>query len=163
MMLRRASHWRVYPLTSGYLQLVDAGKLTLDTNMRELFPPLDAAASQIIKDFDEAGKPIMEKNHAPVTLGQMLNQTSGFGMEFGDKVSSWKKVSEKGTGFVNSCKVVRRPSSTALRSAPPPYASAQGALCGRSDSTSPLLCAQLALTPGQPRAHTPLLRSGNRL
>ncbi len=94
-------------LTSGYLQLVDAGKLTLETDMRGVFPPLDVAASQIITGFDESGRPVMERNEAPVTLGQMLNQTSGFGMEFGDKVSRWKKVAEKGTGFVNSCKVVR--------------------------------------------------------
>ncbi|BEJ13888.1 hypothetical protein CspHIS471_0310620 [Cutaneotrichosporon sp. HIS471] len=87
-----------------YLQLVDEGKLTLDTNMRSLFPPLDVATSQIIKGFDE-GKPIMESNDTPVTLGQMLNQTSGFGMEFGDKVPLWKKVADKGTGFVNSCKI----------------------------------------------------------
>ncbi|KLT44536.1 beta-lactamase/transpeptidase-like protein, partial [Cutaneotrichosporon oleaginosum] len=88
-----------------YLQLVDAGKLTLDTNMRVKFPALDAAASHIIKGFDDDCKPILEKNEAPVTLLQLLNQTSGFGMEFGDKIPRWKKVAEKGTGFVNSCKI----------------------------------------------------------
>jgi hypothetical protein len=89
--------------------------------MRGVFPPLDAAAARIIKDFDESGRPVMEENAAPVTLAQMLNQTSGFGMEFGDKVPRWKKVAEKGTGFVNSCKVVRSSSF----SLPPPYLPAQ--------------------------------------
>lgn len=41
-----------------------------------------------------------------VTLKMMLNQTSGFGMEFLSGVQDWKKCSGKGTGFVNSCKVV---------------------------------------------------------
>ncbi|GMK53796.1 hypothetical protein CspeluHIS016_0103820 [Cutaneotrichosporon spelunceum] len=91
-------------LMSGYLQLVDAGKLTLDTNMREVFGPLDAAASQVITCLED-GRPVTEKNNAPVTLGQMLNQTSGFGMEFGDKVPAWKKSADKGSGFVNSCKI----------------------------------------------------------
>jgi hypothetical protein len=39
----------------------------------------------------------------------MLNQTSGFGMEFGDQVQRYKTTADKGTGFVNSCKVVRWP------------------------------------------------------
>lgn len=74
--------------------------------MRKAFPPLDAAGAQIIKGFEEDGKPITEKNDAPITLLEMLNQTSGFGMEFGEVVPKWKAA--KGTGFVNSCKVVSR-------------------------------------------------------
>ena len=35
----------------------------------------------------------------------LLNQSSGFGAEFGPKVSAWKKQATVGAGFVNSCKI----------------------------------------------------------
>ncbi|ORX37917.1 beta-lactamase/transpeptidase-like protein [Kockovaella imperatae] len=85
--------------------LVDEGLISLDTDMRKLYPALDKAAARIFKGLDQEQKPIFETNDKPVTLGQMLNQSSGFGMEFGDKVPEWKKITEKGKGFVNSCKV----------------------------------------------------------
>lgn len=94
-------------IEAGYLQLVDRGILTLDTDMTELYPPLKQAASKILLGVED-GKARFEKNVKPITLLQMLNQSSGFGMEFGDNVQAWKKVADKGTGFVNSCKKVRR-------------------------------------------------------
>lgn len=93
----------------GYLQLVDRGVVTLDTDMTSLYPPLKQAASKILLGIED-GKPRFEDNSKPVTLLQMLNQSSGFGMEFGEKVQAWKKVADKGTGFVNSCKKVRHSS-----------------------------------------------------
>ncbi|ORY30592.1 beta-lactamase/transpeptidase-like protein [Naematelia encephala] len=88
-----------------YLKLVDQGKLTLDTNLAALYPPLGRAAAQRFLGLDENDKPIFEPNSEPLTLRMMLNQTSGFGMEFGEVVPLWKKVTDKGKGFVNSCKV----------------------------------------------------------
>lgn len=85
---------------------MDKGVVTLDTDMRKLFPPLDAAALHVLEGFNDDGTPVLVANDKPVTLASLLNQTSGFGMEFGEKVQRWKKVAEKGTGFVNSCKVV---------------------------------------------------------
>lgn len=92
-------------LIKGYLQLVDRGVLSLETDMRKVFPPLDAAASRVITGFKD-GKPEYQAYDGPVPLSSLLNQTSGFGMEFGDKVPEWKKTAEKGAGFVNSCKIV---------------------------------------------------------
>lgn len=92
-------------LTPGYLQLVDRGTLSLDTDMRKVFAPLDAAASRIITGFED-GQPEYETYDGPVSLLSLLNQTSGFGKEFGDKVQQWKKTAAKGAGFVNSCKIV---------------------------------------------------------
>jgi hypothetical protein len=109
--------------------------LSLDTDLRPLYEPFKQATSKIIQGFesdgkavsldnanpipigdtvdvvqqfneDGKGKAILVDSDEPVTLGQMLNQTSGFGMEFGTKVQLWKKVTEKGKGFVNSCKAV---------------------------------------------------------
>jgi CubicO group peptidase (beta-lactamase class C family) len=93
--------------TVCYLQLVDRGLITLDTDMRELYPSLKEATSRILDGFDEQGQGIFRVNADKVTLRMMLNQTSGFGQEFGDKIKAWKKVTDKGRGFVNSCKVVR--------------------------------------------------------
>ncbi|GFZ50619.1 hypothetical protein JCM24511_08377 [Saitozyma sp. JCM 24511] len=87
-----------------YLQLVDRGVLSLDTKLTELFPPLKAASSRILTGFDADGKPQFRANSEPITLAQMLNQSSGFGREFGPTVQAWKKVTDKGKGFVNSCK-----------------------------------------------------------
>jgi hypothetical protein len=58
----------------------------------------------VLAGFAEDGSPIFSPNDQAITLGMMLNQTSGFGMEFGDTVQKWKKIS--GKGFVNSCKIV---------------------------------------------------------
>ena len=78
--------------------------------MREVYPPLAKASSRLFIGLDEEGEPQYKDNDTPVTLLHMLNQSSGVGMEFGDKVQSWKeytrKTGGKGGGFVNSCKVV---------------------------------------------------------
>jgi len=74
--------------------------------MTDLYPPLKKAASKILTGFDKDGEPVFKENSKPITLGMMLNQSSGFGMEFGETVQAWKKYSKVGKGFVNSCKVV---------------------------------------------------------
>lgn len=95
-----------------YLQLVDRGVISLDTDMRTIFPPLAKASSRIFTGMGEDGEPQFVDNDTPVTLLHMLNQSSGVGMEFGDKIQSWKeytrKTGGKGGGFVNSCKKVRQ-------------------------------------------------------
>jgi CubicO group peptidase (beta-lactamase class C family) len=88
------------------LTLVDQGKLTLDTDMTAIYPPLKEASKHILTGFSDNGEPILKPNDKPITLLQMLNQSSGFGMEFGETVQAWKKVAPKGKGYVNSCKVV---------------------------------------------------------
>jgi CubicO group peptidase (beta-lactamase class C family) len=88
------------------LTLVDRGVLSLDTDMTALYPPLKEASKQILTGFKENGEAILKPNDKPITLLQMLNQSSGFGMEFGETVQAWKKVTPKGKGYVNSCKVV---------------------------------------------------------
>ncbi|GHJ84257.1 hypothetical protein NliqN6_0659 [Naganishia liquefaciens] len=89
----------------AYLQLVDQGTLTLDSDLSEYYPPLREATRRVFRGTDDQGQPIWEDSHTAVTLRMMLNQTSGFGMEFLEGVQGWKSYSGKGTGFVNSCKV----------------------------------------------------------
>jgi CubicO group peptidase (beta-lactamase class C family) len=103
-----------------YLQLVDRGDITLDTDMRGLYPPLKEATSKILEGFNE-GEPVFKENNEAVTLTMMLNQTSGFGMEFGEKIPAWKKVTEKGKGFVNSCKIVSTGGDKLTTGKPYPY------------------------------------------
>lgn len=93
--------------STAYLQLVDRGILTLDTDLSQYYPALKEATSRVFRGVGEDGEPIWEEAATPVTLKMMLNQTSGFGMEFLSGVQGWKKYSGKGPGFVNSCKVVR--------------------------------------------------------
>lgn len=91
---------------TGYLQLIDRGILTMDTVLSEKFPPLAAASHRVLDSFDAEGKPVFVAANKPITVKMMLNQTSGFGMEFGPKVQQWKTVTDKGKGYVNSCKIV---------------------------------------------------------
>ena len=90
----------------AYLQLVDQGTLTLDSDLSEYYPPLKEATRRVFRGTGDQGQAIWEDSESPVTLRMMLNQTSGFGMEFLEGVKGWKAYSGKGTGFVNSCKVV---------------------------------------------------------
>lgn len=105
----------------GYLTLVDRGILSLDTDLREVYPSLKEASKQILTGFDDQGQPKFVANEKPITLLQMLNQSSGFGMEFGETVQAWKKVTTKGKGFVNSCKVVCLPTTLSRMKPPAAY------------------------------------------
>lgn len=52
--------------STALLQLVEDGKLTLDQDLRAVVPYL--AEVQILVDFDDNDKPVMEKNKNPITL-----------------------------------------------------------------------------------------------
>lgn len=96
-------------LSPAYLQLVDKDILSLESDLSEYYPPLKEATQRVFRGVDEQGQARWEPAATPVTLRMMLSQTSGFGMEFMEGVQGWKKHSGKGTGFVNSCKVVSPP------------------------------------------------------
>jgi methyl acetate hydrolase len=61
--------------TVAALQLVEAGKLTLDGPVSKYLPKL--ASPQILKGFDENGKPKLEPAETQITLRQLLTHTSG--------------------------------------------------------------------------------------
>ncbi len=87
---------------------MDAGTLTLDTPASKYLPELQSP-HRIIDSFSPSGEPVYREAKTEITIGMMLNQSSGFGAEFAATVTQWKKTlpeGAKGKGFVNSCKIV---------------------------------------------------------
>jgi CubicO group peptidase (beta-lactamase class C family) len=62
------------------LQLVEAGKLSLDGDLSHLLP--EFAALQVLEGFDEAGAPRLRPARSAPTLRQLLTHTSGYGYGF---------------------------------------------------------------------------------
>ena len=48
------------------MQLVEKGKIGLDDDLGRLIPQLSKI--EVLKGFDDDGKPIMEKKNKPITL-----------------------------------------------------------------------------------------------
>ncbi|KAI1780440.1 beta-lactamase family protein [Hypoxylon cercidicola] len=57
------------------LQQVERGLIGLDDDTAKLLPEI--AALQVLKEFDEEGKPVYEERKAPITLRRLLTHTTG--------------------------------------------------------------------------------------
>jgi CubicO group peptidase (beta-lactamase class C family) len=62
--------------TAGAMQLVEQGKLSLDTPIGELLP--DLARPQVLEGFDATGEPKLRPARRPITLRQLMTHTAGF-------------------------------------------------------------------------------------
>ena len=62
------------------MQLVEAGKLSLDAPIGDLLP--DLAAPQVIAGFAEDGSAVLRAAKRPITLRHLLTHTSGLGYDF---------------------------------------------------------------------------------
>jgi CubicO group peptidase (beta-lactamase class C family) len=73
------------------LQLVEKGLITLDEDLRPRVPQL--AQMEILRGFDQAGKPILEPNTQPMTLRQLLTHTVGLGYDLADPdLTRWSEA-----------------------------------------------------------------------
>lgn len=66
--------------TAGALQLVEQGKLDLESPAEKWLPELGTI--QVLEGFDANGKPQLRPPKRPITLKHLITHTSGFGYEF---------------------------------------------------------------------------------
>ncbi len=64
----------------GAMQLVEAGRIELDSPIGQVLPEL--ADPQVLAGFDENGAPILRPAARPITLRHLLTHTSGLGYAF---------------------------------------------------------------------------------
>ncbi|GAA6011697.1 hypothetical protein JCM10207_004214 [Rhodosporidiobolus poonsookiae] len=85
------------------LQLIERGVLSSDTPVSKYFPQVKTPF-KLIKGVNPATEePIFEECTTEITVAMLMNQTGGFGDEFGDKIRPWKAWTKVGAGFTNSC------------------------------------------------------------
>lgn len=65
--------------TIAAMQMVEAGKLSLDDPVRDVLPEL--AHPEVLNGFDEAGRPILGPAHRAITLRHLLTHMSGIGYD----------------------------------------------------------------------------------
>jgi methyl acetate hydrolase len=64
---------------TGAMQLVERGKLALDSPATEVAPAL--AKAQVLEGFDAAGRPRLRAPKRPITLRHLLTHTAGYAYE----------------------------------------------------------------------------------
>jgi len=85
---------------SAAMQLVERGKLKLDTPAAEVVPELSKA--RVLEGFDAAGKPKTRAPSRPITLRHLLTHTAGFAYEIWS-ADIGKYQAATGTPGITSC------------------------------------------------------------
>jgi CubicO group peptidase (beta-lactamase class C family) len=67
-------------VSAGAMQLVESGKLNLDTPIGDLLPQL--ANPQVLTGFSDSGEPQLRSASRPITLRHLLTHTAGLGYFF---------------------------------------------------------------------------------
>jgi len=82
--------------TAGAMQLVEQGKLSLDTPIGKLLP--DLASPQVLEGFDAKGEPKLRPAKGTITLRHLMTHTAGFSYELwnADKAAYLEKTATPG-------------------------------------------------------------------
>jgi methyl acetate hydrolase len=65
---------------TGALQLVEQGRLEMDSGLGDVLPEL--ARPQVLEGFDDAGHPVLRPARTPITLRRLIAHTAGNGYHF---------------------------------------------------------------------------------
>src|SRR5947209_7294800 len=65
--------------STAAMQLVEDGKLSLDSPIKDVLPEL--TSPQVLEGFDASGEPKLRPAKRPITLRQLLTHTAGFGYD----------------------------------------------------------------------------------
>jgi methyl acetate hydrolase len=87
--------------TAAAMQLVEQGKLSLDSPIGNLLP--DLASPKVLEGFDASGEPILRPARNAITLRHLMTHTAGFCYELwnADKARYLEKT---GTPGITTCK-----------------------------------------------------------
>ncbi|KAH0490029.1 hypothetical protein TgHK011_001514 [Trichoderma gracile] len=79
------------------MQLVEQGRMRLDDDVRQIVP--EVRDMQILRGFTPEGKPILEDNERPITLGHLMVHTAGLRYDVSDPdLRKWSKYVDRPIG-----------------------------------------------------------------